>query len=354
MNIEEAVGSMIMTGFRGATLDDPQCRADVKTLKGLRIKGVILFDTHLPTGGMRNVVNEDQLRDLTDDLRNELGGDLLIGIDQEGGEVNRLGLFQDAGVSEQLSARMQGVLSPEQLAATIEPVGQALSDAGINLTFAPCVDLAINPENPVIAGKDRSMGDNPLRVAQSAAVIIKAYDNAGVRCCLKHFPGHGSSSADSHHGIADITDTYNTDEEHVYELLVGSMNAGDVPACGVMTGHLVNHMIDPLLPASLSRVHTTVILRDKIGFDGLVITDSIDMGAIRMQHDPGASGLLAIQAGADIVLDGFNAVDDIDQDHPAGLICESLIRAMENGTISESRIAESLARRLAFVPPFSR
>jgi beta-N-acetylhexosaminidase len=350
MNLSELAGGCIVTGFRGATLDDPQCRADIQLLKDLNIKGVILFDTHLPTGGLRNIVNEDQLRQLTDDLRNELGSDLIIGIDQEGGSVNRLGLFQDAGVSEQLSARMQGAMSPKQLGSTIDPVAKALTDAGINLTFAPCIDLEINPANPIIAGKDRSLGRDPNRVAQSASTIIKTYDNHDVRCCLKHYPGHGSSTADTHLGLADITDTYHEDEHHVYKLLIDSVLTGSLPNLAVMTGHLINHLADPLLPASLSHMHSTQALRNQLGFEGLIITDSIDMDAVLNQHDPGAASLLAVQAGADIVLNGFNAVDDIDQDHPAKLMHDSLVRAIENGTISRQRVAQSHARRHALIP----
>ncbi len=349
MTISHDVGSMIMTGIRGASLDDPRCREDVRTLKDLHIKGVILFDTHLPTGGMRNIVNEDQVRTLTDDLRNELGDDLLIAIDQEGGEVNRLGLFKDAGVSEQLSAKMQGALSPAQLSATIDPVATALHAAGINLTFAPCIDLSVNPDNPIIAGKDRSLGHDPDRVARSASVIINTYHNYGVRCCLKHFPGHGSSTTDTHLGLADVTETWIEDELSVYRSLIESMNHNTLPACAVMTGHLMHHLQDPLLPASLSHMHTTTTLRDLLGFEGLVITDSIDMGAIRDHHDAGAAALLGVQAGADIVLDGFNAPSDIDLDHPAQQIHESLVRAAEHGTIPRQRIDESLARRSAFL-----
>lgn len=340
---------MIMTGIRGASLDDPRCREDVQTLKDLHIKGVILFDTHLPTGGMRNIVYEDQVRMLSDDLRNELGDDLLIAIDQEGGEVNRLGLYKDAGVSQQLSAKMQGALSPAQLGATIDPVARVLHDAGINLTFAPCIDLSVNPENPIIAGKGRSLGHDPDRVARSASVIIETFHNRGVQCCLKHFPGHGSSSTDTHLGLADITETWIEDELSVYRSLIESMNQNTLPACAVMTGHLMHHLQDPLLPASLSHMHTTTTLRDLLGFEGLVITDSIDMGAIRDHHEAGAAGLLAIQAGADIVLDGFNAPSDIDLDHPAQQIHESLVRAVQQGTIPQQRIDESIARRSAFL-----
>ncbi|MBO6514555.1 MAG: glycoside hydrolase family 3 protein [Phycisphaerales bacterium] len=348
MSLNQDIGSLIMTGIRGASLDDPHCKEDVQTLKSLHIKGVILFDTHLPTGGMRNIINEDQVRTLTDDLRHELGEDLLIAIDQEGGEVNRLGLFKDLGVSEQLSATMQGAMSPAQLGAIIEPVASALEHAGIDLNFAPCVDLCVNPENPIIAGKGRSLGHDPERVARSASTIIEAYAKHGVRCCLKHFPGHGSSTTDTHMGLANITESWIEDELSVYRALIGSINSGSLPMCAVMTGHLMHHLQDPLLPASMSHMHTTTTLRDLIGFEGLVITDSIDMGAIRDHHDAGAAAVLALQAGADVVLDGFNSPSDSGLDHPAPQIHESLMRGVEQGTIPFERVAESVDRRKAF------
>jgi len=354
MNLNQSIGSLIMTGFRGATLDDSQCRADVQLLKDLHIKGVILFDTHLPTGGMRNIVNEDQVRQLTDDLRHELGGDLLVGIDQEGGLVNRLGLFQDAGVSEQLNAKMQGALSPKQLIATIQPVANALSDAGINMNFAPCIDLAINPDNPIIARKDRALGTDPHRVTDAAMTIVSTYHTHGVACCLKHFPGHGSSTADTHDGIADISDTYTDDEQLVYQTLIDSIKAGSTPPCAIMTGHLINRMIDPDFPASLSHTHTTKLLREQLGFDGFIITDSIDMGAIGNAWDAGQASVLAIKAGADMVLDGFNAAGDMPGDHPAHVMHGGLCMAVENGTITESRIADSNSRRSDLLSKTSR
>tara|TARA_R110000868_G_scaffold119469_1_gene316548 strand:+ start:256987 stop:258033 length:1047 start_codon:yes stop_codon:yes gene_type:complete len=347
MNLSELAGACIMTGIRGASLDDPICRDDVKLLKERHIKGVILFDTHLPTGGMRNIVHEDQVRHLTDDLRHELGDDLLIGIDQEGGSVNRLDLYKDAGVSSMLSSKMQGMMSDPQISATIAPVALALAQAGINLTFAPCVDLEINPDSPIIAGKGRSLGRQPSRVIAAASTIIHAYHKEGVRCCLKHFPGHGSSATDTHNGLADITETYHDDERAVYQMLIGSMNSGLIPEAAVMTGHLIHRGIDSH-PASLSSSHTTQTLREELGFDGLVVTDSIDMGAIRQHHDAGAAAVRAGIAGADIVLDGFNAPGDVTT-HPAILIHDALIGAVESGEISESALAQSAARRLALL-----
>ena len=191
------------------------------------------------------------------------------------------------------------------------------------------------------------MGNDPNRVARSAATIIKTYSQHGVGCCLKHFPGHGSSATDTHLGLADITDSYHDDERRVYKLLIDSMNTGAVPISAVMTGHLMHNLVDPLLPASLSGVHTAGLLRGEMGFGGLVITDSIDMVAVRAHHDAGAAGLLAVQAGADIVLDGFNSPGDIDQDHPALMIHASLLRAIYNGTVAEESLAQSITRRRA-------
>ncbi len=336
-----------MTGIRGAELDDPRCREDVALLKKLHIKNVILFDVHLPTGGLRNIVSEDQVKQLTDDLRNELGDDLIIGIDQEGGEVNRLTNFSNTAVSEMLSAKMQGVMSEKQLASVIDPVAQALSQAGINLNFAPCVDLAVNPDNPIIARKGRSLGSDPQRVVQAASTIIRSYDEHGIRCCIKHFPGHGSTTVDTHLGLADITDSYERIERDVFELLIQSMRSGSVPMTGVMTGHLINTQIDPDHPSSLSRIHTTNHLRDELGFDGVVFTDSIDMDAIRTQHDAGRSSVLALSAGADMVIDGFNAPtsDSTTPDHPAAMMHESITQAVNEGTLSEARLHESVRRR---------
>ena len=347
MNTNQLAGACIMTGIRGASLDDPNCRADVDLLKARHVKGVILFSTHLPTGGMRNIVSENQIQQFTQDLRNELGSDLLIGIDQEGGSVNRLEIFQDAGVSSMLSAKMQGSMGKAQIHATISTVARSLAASGINLVFAPCVDLEINPNNPIIAQKGRSLGRDPERVASAAASIIDAYHSLGVRCCIKHFPGHGSSTTDTHLGIADITHTQHADEQRVYELLIESMRSGTTPNAAVMTGHLVHQSIDSL-PASLSHAHITTLLREKLGFDGLVFTDSIDMGAVRQHHDAGAAAVLALHAGADIVLDGFNAPDEASH-HPSILIHDAIIRSLELGEIDESMLAASSERRSAFL-----
>lgn len=349
MNLSELAGACIMTGFRGATLDDPICREDVELLKKHRIKNVILFDTHLPTGGMRNIVNEDQVRHLTDDLRNELGDDIIIGIDQEGGEVNRLTNFQDPAVSSMLSARMQGAMTNQQLTATIKPVARALSAAGINLTFAPCVDLAINPDNPIIAGKGRSLGRDPERVVEAASTIIKAYHDQGIRCCIKHYPGHGSTSVDTHLGLADITQTRLGDERLVYSKLIKSSKSGSIPESAIMTGHLINRHIDPVRPASLSCQHTTCMLREAHRFDGLVITDSLDMGAIRASTIARDACRLAVLSGADIVLDGFNAQSGESRPHPAIEMHESLVGMVELKPATRKLLDRAMERRMRFM-----
>lgn len=345
MTIEELSGACIMTGIRGPSLDNADCRADVQLLKKHRIKNIILFDTHLPTGGLRNIVNEEQICRLTDDLRNELGDDLIIGIDQEGGEVNRLRNFQDPAISEMLSARMQGAMSEPQLRATIDPVARVLSEIGINLCFAPCVDLEINPQNPIIAGKGRSLGRDPDRVTNAAATIINAYHLHGVRCCIKHYPGHGSTSVDTHHGLADITSTKHDDEQLVFKNLINRMNQGSTPKFSAMTAHLIDQSVDANHPASLSKAHTTDRLRGLHNFDGLVFTDSLDMDAIRSSLNAGQAALRAIQAGADIALDGFNAPDACE--HPSAGMHSMIVDAVSSGILDESVLVQAARRRLS-------
>jgi beta-N-acetylhexosaminidase len=180
-------------------------------------------------------------------------------------------------------------------------------------------------------------------VVQTASTIIRTYDELGIRCCIKHFPGHGSTSVDTHLGLADITQSTTGAERRVFERLIDRMNSGAMPACAVMSGHLMDTNTDPNLPASLSALHTQSQLRDRCGFEGVVFTDSIDMGAIRDQHDTGSACVLAINAGADIVIDGFNAPNP--SDYPATLMHASLLDAIESGVIQESRFHEAARRR---------
>tara|TARA_R110002072_G_scaffold42064_10_gene117921 strand:- start:59866 stop:60906 length:1041 start_codon:yes stop_codon:yes gene_type:complete len=294
-------GSVLMFGFRGGTLNDPETSTDIAELKRLHPRGVILFDHDIAGNHPRNIHNPKQLNKLIGDLRHELGEELVIGIDQEGGAVARL--REDNGFLPTVSAEdFASMLEMDQIQYSDRQARQ-LRELGIDLNFAPCVDLSIDPSSPIIAGRGRSFGVDVQEAARCAGVVIAAHERHGVRCCIKHFPGHGSALLDSHMGLTDITRVHQPEELQIFQALVEQYNT----RVAVMSGHLVNTTIDPDLPASLSPAHTTGVLRDRLGFDGVVVTDSLDMRAIRDRLGEGQASVLAIEAGADLILDGLNA-----------------------------------------------
>ena len=294
-------GSVLMFGFRGGTLNDPETRTDIAELKKLHPRGVILFDHDIAGNHPRNIHNPKQLKKLIADIRHELGEDLIIGIDQEGGAVARL--REDNGFLPSVSAEgFASMLEMDQVQYSDKQARQ-LRELGIDLNFAPCVDLAIDPSSPIIAGRGRSFGVDVQEAARCAGVVIGAHERQGVRCCIKHFPGHGSALLDSHMGVTDITRVHQPEELEVFKALIEQYQ----DRIAVMSGHLVNTAIDPDLPASLSPAHTTGVLRDRLGFDGVVVTDSLDMRAIRDRLGEGQASVLSIEAGADLLVDGLNS-----------------------------------------------
>ncbi|MBL4590543.1 MAG: glycoside hydrolase family 3 protein, partial [Phycisphaerales bacterium] len=270
------------------------------------VGGVILFDREIATDQPRNIRSITQLEKLCKNLRHELGDHLIISVDQEGGQVARLN--RRSGFSYTLSAAAFAEtyknIGPEALQGFILQKAADIGWFGINLNFAPCVDLAINPESSIIAKKDRSFSADPSLVVQCAATIIDAHRELGVRCCIKHFPGHGSARGDTHEGLVDITDTHEPKEIYPYAKLIEQYGS----SLAVMTGHLVHRARDAHNPASLSRTITTGWLRDELDFTGVVITDSLDMGGA---VGPGAA-VRAINAGADIALNGNNTANGFD------------------------------------------
>ena len=301
MNLAELCGRVLMVGVRGGTMDDPRTREDVRACRQAFVGGVVLFATELGEGGDRNIHHPAQLRRLINDLRHELGADLIVSVDQEGGQVARL--RPERGFEPHVSAASFGRMDTHSRRAQARAQAKQLASLGIDLNFAPCVDLRVNPECPVIAEKDRAFSRDAAEAASCARVWIEEHARFGVRCCLKHFPGHGSASDDTHDGLADITDSYDEASElAVYEALLNERGDG----VAVMTGHLFHRAIDPRLPASLSRAHTGGLLRARLGFEGVVVTDSLDMGAITERFGPGDAMALALDAGADILLDGVN------------------------------------------------
>lgn len=293
------LGSMTMLGIRGAKPGDPELEEDLDACADAGVRMVILFDRDVANGGHRNVQSPTQVRSLTDHVRSRLGDDTLIAIDQEGGRVQRLS--QAHGFAGWPSALEFASLAEEEQWAQSHTMAVALRDAGINLNFAPCVDVNINPASPVIGALGRSFSSEPREVATCAQRVVRAHREAGVACVLKHFPGHGSASLDSHHDLVDISVSWERERELApYRLLMRER-------VGVMTGHLMLAEFDADHPASLSHAVTTDLLRNKLAFTGPVFTDALDMEGVRARWSMPNTIRLAIEAGADVLVHACNS-----------------------------------------------
>ncbi len=334
-DLDRMIGQMIMVGFRGIR-PDPK-NPIVRDIVAGRVGGVILFDVDGPGGGgERNIRSPKQLRKLTTWLQKQAGPvPLLIGIDQEGGKVNRLKTKYGfpPTVSAKELGRRDDIAWTQKVAAT---VARTLASEGINLNFAPVVDLNTNPDNPVIGSKNRSFSADPAVVVRQARTWIEAHRRAGVIATLKHFPGHGSSHADSHLGFVDVTKTWTENELTPYEELISK---GVVDA--IMTAHIFNANLDPDYPATLSRPIITGILRNRLGFQGVVISDDLQMKAISARYGFEETIQRGIQAGLDILLFANNSVYEPDVAERAVTVIRHLV---DQGVISRDRIEESFQR----------
>ena len=328
------IGQMIMVGFRGTTLDEaPGLAGD---LKAQRIGGVVLFDYDVPSRSAgRNITSPRQLRDLTRDLQQNAPIPLFVAIDEEGGRVSRL--KAKYGFPESVSAASLGRLGDaDSTFRAALATAKTLEKAGINLNFAPVVDLDINPANPVIGSLERSFSSDPATATSQAEAVVKAMHSQNIVTALKHFPGHGSSTGDTHKDFTDVTRTWKSIELEPYRRLVAH-GYDDF----VMTAHVYNAKLDSLYPATLSHRIVTGLLRDSLGFKGAVVSDDMQMQAIAAHYDLETAIGLAIGAGVDILLFANNSVYDPDIAEKAVAIVRELVR---KGSVKPERIDRSYRR----------
>ena len=333
-SLEEKIGQMLMVGFRGLTVVDGD--PILRDIRQYHLGGVILFDRDVASGGMqRNIASPGQVRDLVASLQQTAKVPLLVAVDQEGGRVARL--KEQQGFPRSLSARFLGDRSDPQLTRRETAfMATALATAGINLNLAPVVDLNVNPDNPVIAKLERSFSSDPQVVTEQAEAFIAAHHERGVLCAIKHFPGHGSSRDDSHLGLVDVSETWSDVELEPYRRLIAN---GIVDA--VMTAHIYNKQLDPVYPATLSRAVITGMLRGMLGYDGVVISDDLQMGAIRAEYSWEETVQTAIDAGVDILLIANNTQFDPDIVPKTVDLIQTLVR---EGKVSPQRIDASYQR----------
>jgi beta-N-acetylhexosaminidase len=333
-SFEEDIGSLLMVGFYGTSVDSES--QICKDIKQYNLAGVILFDYN-PTDKdkPKNIVSKKQLKTLTNQLQAcSKDKKLLIALDQEGGKVQRLkekyGFFGNFP-----SAKSASKMSRAEALAIYTKMAKELRSVGINYNLAPVVDLSLNSKNYVIFGLERSYGANPKDVATSASIFLRAMHKEGVLTSLKHFPGHGSSLGDTHKGYVDVTKSWNKKELEPFEALKEEADS-------IMVAHVFNANIDPKYPATLSRPTIKGLLREKIGFEGVVITDDLQMGAIVKSYTLAQTLKLAIGAGNDILLFG-NQMDSSSVVSVEKLVI-TIQELVKKGEIDISDIQESKAR----------
>ena len=337
------VGELLLAGFRGTEVEgNEEVRALVCDVK---VGGIILFERDAVTGAPRNLIAPDQIRRLTAGLqrlaRQCTGRPLLIAADAEGGQVMRLSAR--LGYLPGLSARELGAMGDDALTELEgRRVGAMLREAGINWNLAPVVDVAVNPANPAVVTLGRTFSSDPDRVIAQAGAFVQGMRAEGVLTSLKHFPGHGSSRKDSHHGFTDVTETAQLDVElSPYRALIA---AGLVDS--IMTAHVYNRRIDPWDPATLSRYTIGRLLRAKLGYKGLVVSDDLLMGAIVQRYGLEDAAARALEAGVDVLLISGQGVRD--GRSAAERVASALRRGLEQGLISKKRVREALDRVRAF------
>ncbi len=341
--LDSMIGQMIMVGFPGTEDTDKGVIAVREQLAGGVIGGVVLYP--------ENIRSEQQVSALNAFLRNARSSPIpFIAVDQEGGKVQRLS--RENGFSYFPSARSVGqnpsFASPDGAQRLYASMAKELADAGFNVNFGPVVDLNLNPDNPVIGERERSFGADPNTVTQLARAFILAHREAGIVTVAKHFPGHGSSHADSHKGFADISMSWKEIELEPYRQLAkeGMLDA-------VMIGHLYHPRFSDgaKLPASLSAKAVGALRsKDWINFDGVVVSDDMEMGAVAHDYSLEERVIKAINAGTDVIV--FSNVTAGDPE--LGPKIHAIIAdAVRDGRISRLRIEQAygkirlLKRRLA-------
>ena len=299
VNLREKIGQMLLIGFYGGKVNNQS--PIIQTMQKNNIGGVILFNYN------KNIENPEQVKQLNQDLQyfNDQGHlqyqraqlPLLISVDYEGGKVNRLGT--QYGFPAAPSAAEVEQKSVAEVESIAESMASTLQTAGFNLNLAPVLDVNANPDNPVIGKMQRSFSADAAMVGQYASIYTHKFLNKNVQCAYKHFPGHGSSTKDSHLGFVDVTETWQPDELLPYQMLLSSNDA-----CGViMTAHIVNRQLDESgLPATLSYKILTELLRQQLNFKGVIVTDDMKMKAITDNYGLEESLVLTINAGADMVI----------------------------------------------------
>lgn len=328
MTLREKVGQLFVVRPESVTGGEP-CTVVTEELSAML--------KEYPVGGFalfaENLVNPAQLKALNESLANTCAIAPFLAVDEEGGRVARLANHSSFDLPRYRSAAAVGSSGdPEDALEMGRTIGTYLAEAGFNMDFAPVADVNTNPANPVIG--NRAFSSDPELAAEMAAAAAEGLREQGIVPVFKHFPGHGDTAEDSHKGIAVSRKT--AEEMGLCEWLpFRSAGVGDC----VMVGHIaVPSITGDLTPATMSREVVTGILKEELGFSGLVITDSLEMGAVTEGYPSGEAALAALEAGCDLILMPENLPEAF----------EAVVCAVEEGMFPEETLDEIVLRILTF------
>lgn len=334
ISIEEKLGGLLILGFEGDKVTSKH--PIVKDIETYGLGGVILFDRLLAKKqSSNNILSNDQVAQLTSSLQHTSPDTLLICVDQEGGMVNRFKKERGFPVTDSAyELGRDGSLATTRQAA--KATATMLSGLGINFNLAPVVDLNSYPQSPIIGKYNRSFSADPDVVINHATAWVQEHRKQNILTCLKHFPGHGSSKADTHDGFVDITNSWHEDELYPYKQLHKSGMAD-----AVMVGHLFNTYHDAQFPATLSENTINNLLRKNIGYYGPLLSDDMQMGAIVKHYGFEEACCKAIISGVDLLIIGNNLVTAPDI---ASKLITALKAKLDDGSLTEQRVNEAWNR----------
>ncbi|MCK1997268.1 beta-N-acetylhexosaminidase [Psychrobacillus psychrodurans] len=322
LSLEEKVGQMIFAGIKGTDITNET----KKIISTHQVGGIILFKD--------NLKNANQSVSLLNAIKQENTNNkvpLFLGVDEEGGRISRLPELTKLPTNEELGKRNDISLSYN----IGKLLGKELSAFGFNLDFAPVLDINSNPDNPIIG--DRSFGKDAELVSELGLQMMKGIQSEQVISVIKHFPGHGDTAVDSHKELPIIQKSL---EELQALELIPFKHAVEQGADVVMVGHILLPKIDSTYPASISERIITDVLREQLGYEGIIITDDMTMKAILNNLEIGESAVSAVKAGNDIVLVAHNYAN-------VKKTVDAILKAIEDGEITEQRIDESVKRILS-------
>ena len=324
----QQAGQLMMVGVPGTEMTGELAQF----MRRVSPAGVILFS--------RNVESLPQLRSFIAELRSEGGNDLIISVDEEGGRVRRL-----VSPFPKLppAAEYESMKDPRaSIKKTVSKAACEMAELGINLDFAPVLDVATNPKNPVIG--DRAFSASAAVVADLGAEFIRALEQNGVGACGKHFPGHGDTDLDSHLALPVLRHSRARFDECE---LIPFHAAARMGVASMMTAHILVPALDPKFPASISKTIVTGLLRNEMEYRGLILTDDLEMKGLSDAYPPAKSASMAIAAGNDAVLvcSGDLALEN--------RVFDSLVNAISSGELSRQQVESSISRTDEFRSRFS-